>query len=78
MVKDMKEVIKKIEQEMMEDIDLMEELTDEDGSGSGYNQDGGGSGGDGDSDECNVENKKRKTWQTANPQKIIISKECCP
>ena len=61
MVKDMKEVIKKIEKEMMEDIDLMEELTDEEGSGSGYDQDGG-SGGDGDSDECNVENKKRKTW----------------
>ena len=60
MIKDMKEVIKKIEKEMMEDIEMMEEFTDKDGSGSGYDQDG--SGGDGDSDECNIEKKKRKTW----------------
>ena len=70
MVKDFKEAIKKLEKEMMEDIDLMEELADGDDSGSGgYDQyeglsGGGQDGGDGYFEECNIKkkHKKRKTW----------------
>ena len=71
MVKDFKKAIKKLEKEMMEDIDLMEELADGDDSGSGgydqYEGSSGQDGGDGDSEECNIQkkHKKRKTWQAA-------------
>ena len=80
LIDDMTQVIKELKKKMMEDIEEMEETAEEDGSGSGFGSgdgfDQGWDGGDGDSGVCNIkkEQKKRKTWYASNSHKLCFIK----